>query len=211
MQKDFNLTELEAVMRRFIEIVDKNPNRTGLVETPKRAAKYWIELLEGQKYTNKEIAVMFDKCFDFEDEDPTNSINNKDLIVEDEIICYSHCEHHLALMRLNIAIAYIPKNKVIGLSKMARIADMVCKRLQIQERIGMDISEIMKTILGTDDVAVIIRGTHACMSARGIKARESITKTASLSGNFMSNPALRQEMYSLINNNMYNFSPSGAN
>lgn len=113
---------------------------------------------------------------------------------------YVHnCEHHLALMYdMKVAIAYIPKHKVIGLSKMGRIAEMCAKRLQLQEKLGNDINEVMRIILGTDDVAVIIEGKHGCMTARGIKCRESVTKTACLMGRFKTIPALREEMYSLV-------------
>ena len=195
---------LEKVAREFLEIVDPDPDRDGLKETPKRVAKYWIELLEGQKYTNDEIAEMYDKCFDLDDGDEgevSEETNLKqDLVVESGITIFSHCEHHLALIYdLDVTIAYIPNKKVIGLSKMARIAEMVGKRLQLQEKIGSDIAEIMKMILGTEDVAVLIKGKHGCMTARGAKAREAITRTSSLSGRFMDNPSLRMEMLSLLN------------
>ena len=198
-----NKEALEKVAREFLEIVDPNPDRNGLKETPKRVAKYWIELLEGQKYTNDEIAKMYDKCFDLDDgEDGEVGTENlkQDLVVESGITIFSHCEHHLALMYdLDVTIAYIPNKRVIGLSKMARIAEMVGKRLQLQEKIGSDIAYIMKKILGTEDVAVLIKGKHGCMTARGAKAREAITRTSSLSGRFMSNPNLRMEMLSLLN------------
>ena len=195
-----NREELEHIGRLFLEAVDPNPDREGLVETPKRFAKYWIELLEGQKYTNDEIADMFDKCFDLDDESESNSTGlNRDLVVEKDIPIFSHCEHHIALMYdMKVAIAYIPKNKVIGLSKMARISELVGKRLQLQEKIGADINEIMRKILGTDDVAVIIEGKHGCMTARGAKSREAVTRTASLKGLFESDASLRSELYSLL-------------
>lgn len=195
-----NREELEHIGRLFLEAVDPNPDRDGLVETPKRFAKYWIELLEGQKYTNDEIADMFDKCFDLDDESESNNTGlNRDLVVEKDIPIFSHCEHHIALMYdMKVAIAYIPKNKVIGLSKMARISELVGKRLQLQEKIGADINEIMRKILGTDDVAVIIEGKHGCMTARGAKSREAVTRTASLKGLFESDASLRSELYSLL-------------
>ena len=195
-----NREELEHIGRLFLEAVDPNPDRDGLVETPKRFAKYWIELLEGQKYTNDEIADMFDKCFDLDGESESNSTGlNRDLVVEKDIPIFSHCEHHIALMYdMKVAIAYIPKNKVIGLSKMARISELVGKRLQLQEKIGADINEIMRKILGTDDVAVIIEGKHGCMTARGAKSREAVTRTASLKGLFESDASLRSELYSLL-------------
>lgn len=200
-----NREELEKVARRFLEIVDPNPEREGLKETPKRVAKYWIELLEGQKYTNEEIAKMYDKCFNLENIDDETDMevgeNNlgQDLVVEKDIPIFSHCEHHLALMYdMKVAIAYIPNKKVIGLSKMGRIAEMVGKRLQLQEKIGSDINEIMRLILNTEDVAVVIEGKHACMTARGIKSREAVTRTACLNGRFKTNASLRNELYSLL-------------
>lgn len=195
--------KLEKVMREFLEIVDLYPDRDGLKDTPRRAAKYWIELLEGQKYTNAEIAEKYNKCFDLDDCTDINVTKatglNRDLVVEKDISIFSHCEHHIALMYdMKVTIAYIPKDKVIGLSKMARIAEIVGKRLQLQEKIGADINEIMRMILKTDDVAVIIEGKHACMTARGAKAREAVTRTASLEGAFKTDSMLRSELYSLL-------------
>ena len=198
-----NKDRLEKVIREFLEIVDENPDREGLKETPKRVAKYWIELLEGQKYTNQEIADMYNKCFDLDDEEDSKVGENnlgQDLVIETGINIFSHCEHHLALMYdMDVTIAYIPNKKVIGLSKMARIAEMVGKRLQLQEKIGSDIADIMQMILDTKDVAVLIRGKHGCMTARGAKAREAVTKTSCLNGKFKTNPNLRMEMLTLLN------------
>ena len=198
-----NKDRLEKVIREFLEIVDENPDREGLKETPKRVAKYWIELLEGQKYTNREIADMYNKCFDLDDEEDSKVGENnlgQDLVIETGINIFSHCEHHLALMYdMDVTIAYIPNKKVIGLSKMARIAEMVGKRLQLQEKIGADIADIMQMILDTEDVAVLIRGKHGCMTARGAKAREAVTKTSCLNGKFKTNPNLRMEMLTLLN------------
>lgn len=198
-----NREELEKVARRFLELVDPNPDREGLRETPKRVAKYWIELLEGQKYSNEEIAEMYNKCFDLDDgEDREVGTENlrQDLVIETGISIFSHCEHHLALMYdMDVTIAYIPKKKVIGLSKMARIAEMVGKRLQLQEKIGADIADVMKRVLETEDVAVLITGKHGCMTARGAKSREAVTKTSSLHGEFLTNFNLRLEMLNLLN------------
>lgn len=199
--------QMEKVFKDFLSIVD-DPNRPGLIETPKRVVKYWCELLEGQLYTNQEIAEMYNKCFDLDtDEDDSYLSKNtglkKDLVVETGIPIFSHCEHHLALMYdMSVTIAYLPKDKVIGLSKMGRIAEMCAKRLQLQEKIGEDINEVMRIVLGTDDVAVIIEGKHGCMTARGVKSREALTRTACLRGAFNTNSNLRSELYSLIKKNI---------
>lgn len=210
MKKEFSKEQkeqMEQVFKTFLSIVD-DPERPGLVETPKRVVKYWCELLEGQLYTNQEIADMYNKCFDLDtDEDDsylsTNNGLKRDLVVETGIPIFSHCEHHLALMYdMSVTIAYIPKDKVIGLSKMGRIAEMCSKRLQLQEKIGEDINEVMRLVLGTDDVAVIIEGKHGCMTARGVKSREAVTRTACLRGAFNTNSNLRSELYSLIKKNI---------
>lgn len=96
------------------------------------------------------------------------------------------------------SVGYIPNGKVIGLSKIARIADIVCKRLQLQERIGAEIADILKMIVDTDDIIVVIEGEHTCMTMRGIKKPGTITRTATLRGIFNEDHDLRQEFYSLI-------------
>lgn len=190
-KKKINRKLIEKSIRNILIALGDDPDREGLIDTPKRVAKMYEEVFEGMLYTNDEIAEMFDKCF----EDTTMG----DLVIVDDIPIFSYCEHHMALMYdMSVSVAYIPNGKVIGLSKIARIADMVGKRLQLQERIGSDIMEILKKILGTDDVAVIIQGRHSCMSARGIK-KPSITRSCALGGQFKENSALRQELYANIN------------
>ena len=179
----------EAIKTILIELGD-DPEREGLKETPKRVAKMYEEVFEGMKYTNEEIAEMYNKCFECE---------NNDLVTMSHIPIFSYCEHHLALMyNMEVNIAYIPNGKVIGLSKLARIAEMVGKRLQLQERIGEDIADILQMIIGTDDILVMIKGEHSCMTARGIKSRGSVTKTATIRGKFKDNMALREEAYNLF-------------
>ena len=186
----FNKENIEFYIKKLLEEIDSDPNREGLVETPKRVAKMFCEVFEGQKYTNDEIVKLYDKCF---------LCDSNNLVVEKDIPCFSYCEHHIALMyNLKISIAYIPNGKVIGLSKMARVADLVCKRLQLQERIGEDIAYIISKICDTPNVAVIITGEHSCMTARGIKKPGTVTKTATLKGLFNDNPNLRQELYQLL-------------
>lgn len=183
---------IQTSVRNIIKALGDDPTREGLKETPKRVAKMYDEVFVGMRYTNEEIAHMFDKCF-IEPE-------AKDLVVMKNIDAFSYCEHHLALMyNMKISVAYIPDGKVIGLSKIARIVDMVCKRLQLQERIATDIADIMQMILGTHDVMVVIEGEHSCMTARGIKKPGTVTDSAVLRGLFKENLALRAEVYSLLN------------
>lgn len=189
---DKQMQRIEAAVKEIIAALGDDPYREGLVDTPKRVAKMYDEVFEGMRYTNDEIAQMFDKCF----EEP----EAKDLVLMKNIDAFSYCEHHLALMyNMKISVAYIPDGRVIGLSKIARIVDMVCKRLQLQERIAADIADILQKVLKTHDVMVIIEGEHSCMTARGIKKPGTVTDSAVVRGLFRENPALRTEVYSLLN------------
>lgn len=179
-------------VRGILEALGDDPEREGLKDTPERVAKMYEEVFEGMNYTNHEIAQMFDKTFE-DKMDFTKS--NQDMVIVKDIDIFSYCEHHLALMYdMKVTVAYIPKGRVIGLSKIARIADMVGKRLQLQERIGSDIAEILMEILESEDVAVVIEGTHSCMSARGIKKTSATTKTYTLRGEFRENQFLQMRL-----------------
>ena len=133
--------------------------------------------------SNEEIAQMFDKTFSEDEEGGTDRYG--DMVVVKDIDIFSYCEHHLALMYdMKVTVAYVPNGKVIGLSKIARIADMVAKRLQLQERIGTDIADIITQVTGSEDVAVYIEGCHSCMTARGIRKTNTKTYTQTLRGRF---------------------------
>lgn len=189
--KSIDKEKIEELTREFLVALGDDPDREGLKKTPSRVARMCEEIFEGMTHTNDEIARMFDTCFE--------ELSTGDLVVESNIPIHSFCEHHLMLMYdMTVAIGYIPNGKVIGLSKLARIADMVGKRLQLQEKIGTDIADILEMILGTKDVIVVIQGKHGCMTARGIKSREAVTRTATLRGRFESDSDLRSEFYSLI-------------
>lgn len=191
MEKKINKPLIEESIKNILKAIGDDPNRDGLKETPKRVAKMYEEIFEGMLYTNQEIADMYNKCFEEDDA--------KDLVVMKDIPIFSYCEHHLALMyNMKVSIAYIPKGRVLGLSKLARIADMVGKRIQLQERISTDIAEILEIILQSDNVMVVIEGEHSCMTARGIKKPGVVTKTATLRGMFKTSETLRKEVYDLL-------------
>lgn len=188
---ELDLEKIEEIVKEFLIALGDDPDREGLKKTPQRVARMCKEIFEGMTYTNEEIAKMFNTCFE--------DVETGDLVVESNINIHSFCEHHLMLMYdMTVAIGYLPKGRVIGLSKLARIADMVGKRLQLQERIGSDIADILQQVLQTEDIIVVIQGKHGCMTARGIKAREAVTRTATLRGRFGSDSDLRSEFYSLI-------------
>ncbi|MCL2371983.1 MAG: GTP cyclohydrolase I FolE [Defluviitaleaceae bacterium] len=186
-----DVKKIEQAMTMLIEALGDDPSRPGLIDTPTRAAKMYAEMFEGMAYTNSQIAQKFAKCFE-------ESQNNDWVLVKD-INIFSYCEHHLALMyNMKVHVAYRPNQKVIGLSKIARIADMVSKRLQLQERITSDISEILSQILNTKDIMVILEGEHSCMNARGIKAQSAKTRTVRASGVFAQDGELKRDVLNSI-------------
>lgn len=196
MKKQIDTEKIQECIREILIALGDNPDREGLKDTPKRVAKMYSEVFEGMTHTNEEIAEMFGTTF--EEEEYVGEVH-KNMVVVKNIPIHSYCEHHLALMyNMKVAIAYIPKEKIIGLSKLARISDMVGKRLQLQERIGSDISEIVSMITETKDVAVLITGEHSCMTARGIKKPGTLTTTTTFTGVFEDDSMLRQEAILLM-------------
>ncbi|MBQ9983236.1 MAG: GTP cyclohydrolase I FolE [Lachnospiraceae bacterium] len=184
---------IEEHIRGILVALGDNPEREGIKDTPRRVARMYAEVFEGMNYSNEEIAAMFTKNFEV----PTNS--NGDMVVVKDIEVFSYCEHHLALMYdMKVTVAYIPKGKVIGLSKIARIADMVAKRLQLQERIGTDIAEVICMATGSEDVAVYIEGVHSCMTARGIKKDSAKTLTTTFRGRFDTDVNLQNKLLLMI-------------
>ena len=168
-------------VRGILVALGDDPDREGLKETPDRVARMYEEVFEGMNYSNHEIAQMFSKTF----EDDLSVKDHKDMVIVKDIDIFSYCEHHMALMYdMKVTVAYVPNGKVIGLSKIARIADMVAKRLQLQERIGTDIADIITQVTGSEDVAVYIEGCHSCMTARGIRKTNTKTYTQTLRGRF---------------------------
>lgn len=176
--------KIENLVYQLLEALGEDPNREGLVETPKRVAQMMSEIYEGIQYTNQDIANMFGKTF---------AVDTNQMVVVKDITCFSHCEHHMALMYdMSISVGYIPKGQVIGLSKIPRIAEMCCKRLQLQEKIGEDIAEVISLATGSNDVIVHITASHSCMSARGIKSTDSKTTTLATKGVFNDNAMIQR-------------------
>lgn len=179
-------------IKGILAALGDDPEREGLKETPDRVARMYAEVFEGMNYTNDEIAEMFDKTFE---DDMDYSESHQDLVIVRDIDVFSYCEHHMALMYdMKVTVAYIPAGKVIGLSKIARIADMASRRLQLQERLGSDIAEIIQKVTGSEDVAVLINGRHSCMTARGIRKTDALTFTETLRGRFRDDGQLQMRI-----------------
>ncbi len=184
--------KIKEHIRGILEALGDDPEREGLKDTPKRVAEMYAEVFEGMNYSNREIADMFNKTFE---DDLSFDKNSNDMVIVRDIDIFSYCEHHMALMYdMKVTVAYVPAGKVIGLSKIARIADMASKRLQLQERIGTDIAEIIQIVTGSEDVAVLIEGCHSCMTARGIKKSAAKTYTSALRGRFKNDVSLQMRL-----------------
>lgn len=180
-------------IRGILIALGDDPDREGLKETPDRVARMYAEVFEGMNYTNDEIAQMYAKSFEVPEE------GSNDMVVVKDIEVFSYCEHHMALMYdMKVTVAYIPNQRVIGLSKIARIADMVAKRLQLQERIGTDIADVISKATGSNDVAVYIEGNHSCMTARGIKKPSAKTVTTTFRGRFETDMALQNKLLLML-------------
>ena len=184
---------IEEHIRGILVALGDDPDREGLKETPQRVAKMYEEVFSGMNYTNGEIAEMFHKTFQEADPD------HHDLVLVRDIDVFSYCEHHMALMYdMKVSVGYLPRGKVIGLSKIARIADMAARRLQLQERLGRDIAEIISMVTGSEDVAVVISGCHSCMTARGIQKPGTRTITETYRGKFETDPVLQMRMEAML-------------
>ena len=166
--------EAEDAFRTILAWMGENPAREGLLETPKRVVNAFKEYFKGYKEDPKKI---LDKTFgDVEGYD--------DMVVQKNISVQSHCEHHMAPIIGKAHVAYIPKERVVGLSKLARVVEVFSKRLQTQERLTMQIANTLMESLDAKGVAVTIDSTHQCMTMRGIKKEQASTVTNYYLGQF---------------------------
>ena len=166
--------EAEEAFRTILAWMGENPSREGLLETPKRVVKAFKEYFKGYKEDPNQI---LDKTFgDVEGYD--------DMVVQKNISVQSHCEHHMAPIIGKAHVAYIPKDRVVGLSKLARVVEVFSKRLQTQERLTMQIANTLMQSLDAKGVAVTIDSTHQCMTMRGIKKEQASTVTNYYLGQF---------------------------
>ena len=197
MKRQIDIENISSCIREILIALGDDPDREGLRDTPKRVAKMYEEVFAGMTLSNDEIAQLFGTTFD--EEDMVEQSSNRCVVVRD-IPIFSYCEHHLALMyNMKVSVAYLPKEKMIGLSKIARIADMVGRRLQLQERIGEEIAEIVEKITESDAIIVMIHGEHSCMTSRGIKKPGTLTTTVTYRGERINHDSdLRQELLMLM-------------
>ncbi|KAA3647247.1 MAG: GTP cyclohydrolase I FolE [Chloroflexi bacterium] len=177
---------VEAVTK-ILGAVGEDPQRDGLVNTPQRVARMYEELLAG--YYADPVAMINDAIFDVEYDE---------MVLVRDIEFYSLCEHHMLPFIGRAHVAYIPKGKVIGLSKIPRIVDMFARRLQVQERMTRQIADFMCHILDPQGAAVVVEGLHMCSMMRGVKKHDARMTTSTMIGAFRNNLATRQEFLDSI-------------
>jgi GTP cyclohydrolase I len=182
-----DLSAIKGAVRTILQAVGEDPDRDGLLETPRRVARMYAEMFSGlQQDPGRHLEVTFEESYD-------------EIVLVRDIPFTSMCEHHLLPFRGVAHVAYIPNGRVTGLSKLARVVEEVSRRPQVQERMTQTVADLIEDRLGSRAVGVIIKAEHSCMSIRGIRKTGSLTVTSTMRGAFRSDPASRAELMSLIN------------
>ncbi len=179
--------ELEGLFTKILESLGEDPSRQGLVKTPYRAAKAMEFLTKGYHQSVDEIlnGAIFDEDYD-------------EMVIVKEIEFYSLCEHHILPFWGKCHVGYLPRNRIIGLSKIPRIVDMFSRRLQVQERLTREIAESLETALDPRGVAVVMEGQHLCMMARGVEKQAPKMTTNVMRGTFREDSSTRAEFLRCI-------------
>jgi GTP cyclohydrolase I len=178
---------VEQHFRAIIDAVGEDPEREGLLATPKRAAKAMRFLTQGYRQNIDEVV-----------NNAIFSSSNSEMVIVRDIELYSLCEHHLLPFIGRAHVAYLPNGKVIGLSKIPRIVDMFARRLQIQENLTQQIGNCIQEVTDAQGVAVVIEAKHLCAMMRGVEKQNSSMTTSMMVGRFRDDPRTRQEFLTLI-------------
>jgi GTP cyclohydrolase I len=171
----------------LIRFCGEDPERPGLLETPYRFARAWLEWTDGYGVEPASVLKEFDDGAEGCDQ----------LVIVKDIPVYSHCEHHLAPFWGVAHVGYIPNRKIVGLSKLARLVDVFAHRLQVQERMTNQIANALQEVLEPTGVGVMIRCRHMCMESRGVRRKGAETITSALRGAILDEPEARQEFYAI--------------
>ena len=187
MDRKDKIAEIEKSFSYIMQVLGLDLNDDSLMETPKRVAKMYVnEIFWGLDYD------AFPKCTTVD-----NKMKYNEMVVERNVNVQSNCEHHFVVIDGLATVAYVPKNKVLGLSKINRIVEYFSKRPQIQERLTEQIFHTLQYILDTEDVAVLIDAQHYCVKSRGVEDTGSSTVTVRLGGGFKNHPEVRNEFYQI--------------
>jgi GTP cyclohydrolase I len=180
--------EVESAVRTLIRWTGDDPNRDGLIETPSRVARAYEDLFRGYA---EDAAAFLHKTFD-------ETEGYDEMIAMRGIRFESHCEHHMAPIIGRAWVAYVPTERVVGISKLARVVEIYAKRLQIQERLTSQIANCIDEVLRPKGVAVLVKAQHLCVGMRGVRKHEADLVTSRLLGCFRDDPILRQEFMALV-------------
>ncbi len=188
MKSSLSKESAEKAIETLLQFIGEDPEREGLKETPQRVIKAFAEYFSGY---NQDPADYLKKTFE-----EVHSYH--DIVMLKDIEFQSFCEHHMALFSGMAHVAYIPENRVVGISKLARLVDIYAKRLQIQEKMTAQIGDTLHQVLQTQGTAVVIEAKHTCMSCRGVKKSNATMTTMHLTGCFKNDRTLRQEILHLM-------------
>lgn len=182
LDTEIETSAIMAAVSRIIEAIGEDPNRPGLIRTPERVAQMYVELLSG--YRTDPNSFLNDALFE---------VTYDEMVVVRDIEFYSLCEHHMLPFIGRAHIAYFPRGKVIGLSKIPRIVDLFSRRLQLQERMTRQIADFIDELLEPHGVAVVVEALHLCAMMRGVKKHDARMTTSTMLGAFRTSIATRQE------------------
>ncbi|UCH58877.1 MAG: GTP cyclohydrolase I FolE [Anaerolineales bacterium] len=182
LDKQIDSASIEEAIVQILVSVGEEPEREGLQRTPERVARMYMELLDG--YFQDPMSLVNDALFD---------VTYDEMVLVRDIEFYSLCEHHILPFLGRAHVAYLPRGRVIGLSKIPRLVDMFAHRLQVQERMTRQIAEFLDELLDPAGVAVVVEGLHLCTAMRGVKKHDARMTTSAMLGYFRKNPATRQE------------------
>lgn len=187
LTREEKLNKMTAACRTILECVGEDPEREGLIKTPSRWANALLFMTQGYQQTCQEVTngAIFEE-------------NHDEMVVVRDIDIHSLCEHHMVPFTGRVHIGYIPNGRILGLSKLARIAEMFARRLQVQERLTREIADAIVQAVQPLGVAVVVECTHFCMVMRGVQKVGATTVTSSVRGCFESNPKTRAEFFSII-------------
>jgi len=182
-----NFEKIESIILDLLKEIGEDPEREGLQKTPHRVAKSWTTFAKGYKQTPEEVvgdAIFNEQC--------------DEVIAVKDIDFFSLCEHHLLPFKGVAHVGYLPKEKIIGLSKIPRIVDIYARRLQVQERLTQQVADALQGVLSPKGVAVVIEAEHLCMQMRGVEKKSSFMITSAVRGAFRENNKTREEFLSII-------------
>jgi GTP cyclohydrolase IA len=188
MKTETQIGSAKLLIRQQLSFIGEDPDREGIKDTPRRIVKMWGEIFKGYEQRPEDVLTVF------------SADGYDQMILLKDIELYSMCEHHMVPFYGKAHIAYLPdpEGKIVGISKLARLLDIYAKRMQIQERIGDQVTTALMNLLQPKGAACVIEATHMCMRMRGVEKQNSVMVTSSMKGVFLTDSAAKDELMTLI-------------